>query len=104
MTEAVKLTMRGIADSGLLARIVGIFPQLDLAPPAICVTVAPEGMSVRLTLMNLSDRETATILRKVSAFVGVDECLLVPMQKLMADGPGVWEGMAGVPCHQCPTP
>lgn len=69
------LTMRGAADSGLLARVVGIFAQLDLPPPAMQVRVDGDTMEAVLMLDALGSVEQQAVNRKIAAFVGVDSCI-----------------------------
>lgn len=73
---AAILTMRGAADAGLLARIIGIFPQLGLPPPSLEVRVEEERMVVVLALGAMELAQKHAVNRKIGAFVGVDECAL----------------------------
>ena len=70
------LTMCGAADSGLLARIVGIFPQLGLPPPSLEVRVEGDRMVAVLAIGSLELDQRQAVSRKIGAFVGVDQCTL----------------------------
>lgn len=70
------LTMCGAADSGLLARIVGIFHQLGLPPPSLEVRVSGDRMVALLAVGSLELDQRQAVSRKIGAFVGVDYCIL----------------------------
>ncbi|WP_305096367.1 hypothetical protein [Croceibacterium aestuarii] len=72
--EGDALTVRGAAEAGLLARVIGVFAQLGIPAPALQVEVVANVMEATLDLERVEWEYRAAVYRKVSGFVGVDFC------------------------------
>ena len=72
MTDTVRFRVSGHASSGLLCRIIGLFAQLGLPAPSLCVTVAGNAMHIEASLAHFGEVLVPVVARKIAGFVGIE--------------------------------
>lgn len=77
MSEVVRFRISAHSSSGLLCKIVGLFAQLDLAAPALRVSVAGASMDIEASLADFGDPLATVLARKMAGFVGVESVTVV---------------------------